>query len=124
MFSNSAVSLLGNIILYSVSVVQSGDDTLQRLFTDPVLLKDVFMIGLAGALGQIFIYFTVSLFNGYVVAIITTTRKLFSVIISNFEFQHNFSPLQWTGAGIVMACTFFELLANKHSTPQPKDKTT
>jgi hypothetical protein len=45
--------------------------------------------------------------------VITTTRKFFSVVYSNFRFGHNFLPLQWFGASIVMACTFVELLQKK-----------
>ncbi len=56
------------------------------MLEDPVLFRNVIMIGLAGAFGQIFIYLTISLFNSYINSVITTTRKLFSVIFSSIQF--------------------------------------
>ena len=41
---------------------------------------------------------------------ITTTRKFFSVVYSNFRFGHNFNGMQWFGAVIVMFCSSIELL--------------
>jgi drug/metabolite transporter (DMT)-like permease len=52
--------------------------------------------------------------------IITTTRKLFSVVLSNFEFNHHFTGAQWIGAAIVMACTALELIFGKK--PQTNEK--
>ena len=71
------------------------------------------MIGASGALGQIFIYLSISLFNSHLLAVITTSRKLFSVVFSNIKFQHHFTPLQWIGALLVMVCTFVELYIGK-----------
>ena len=68
------------------------------------------MVGLSGAVGQIFIFLTISLFDCYNLTIITTTRKFFSVVYSNFRFGHNFTEMQWYGAALVMASTFAEML--------------
>ena len=65
-----------------------------------------------------FIFFTVSLFDCYFLTIITTTRKFFSVVYSNFKFGHNFDNIQWVGASIVMLCTALELFKDK----KPADK--
>lgn len=79
------------------------------------------MVGLAGSIGQVFIFFCISVFDCYLLSVITTTRKFFSVVYSNFRFGHNFNNMQWTGALIVMACTALELFSKKGS--KPKDKT-
>jgi drug/metabolite transporter (DMT)-like permease len=105
--------LIANIAFFIPAYLYQGDDTIARVFADPVLLRDVTMIGVSGALGQIFIYFTISLFNCYLLTVITTTRKLFSVVLSNFSFNHKFTNIQWTGAVLVMACTFYELFMGK-----------
>ena len=76
------------------------------------------LISASGALGQIFIYFAISIFNNYLLAVITTSRKLFSVVISNITFDHHLTQMQWLGAGIVTACTFAELYIGKKN----KDK--
>ena len=51
MFSNNFVSLLANMTLYSMNYMYNHDDTLERVFADPVLLRDVIMIGTSGAVG-------------------------------------------------------------------------
>jgi UDP-galactose transporter B1 len=91
MFSNNFVSLVANSLLYLFNWFYNHDSTLERVFEDKQLLFNVAMIGLSGAIGQIFIFFTISLFNCYLLTIITTTRKLFSVVLSNFEFNHHFT---------------------------------
>ena len=78
------------------------------------------MISASGALGQIFIYFAISIFNNYLLAVITTSRKLFSVVISNITFNHHLSPIQWVGAGLVTACTFAELYIGKRNKDKEK----
>jgi len=92
MFSNNFVQLIANIAFFIPSFMYKGDDTIERVFADPILLRNVIMIGVSGALGQIFIYFTISLFNCYVLTVITTSRKLFSVVFSNVIFSHHFTP--------------------------------
>jgi len=57
---------------------------------DSKLTFECFMVGFTGTLGQVFIFFTISLFDCYLLTIITTTRKFFSVVISNFTFGHKF----------------------------------
>lgn len=91
MWSNNFVQLIANTCFYLFSVVYSHENTLQRVAQDPFLLKSVMIIAISGALGQIFIYFAISLFNSYVLTIITTSRKLFSVVISNVAFHHHFT---------------------------------
>ena len=93
MFSNSLVQFLANFVIYSYEFTFQNDDTIVRVFKHYDIFWDVLMISVSGALGQIFIYLTISLFNSYYAAVITTTRKLFSVVLSNFSFNHHFSPL-------------------------------
>ena len=63
--------------------------------------------------GQVFIYLTISIFNSYVLTIMTTSRKLFSVIMSSFLFNHKFTAIQWSGAAVVMICTLVELITSR-----------
>jgi UDP-galactose transporter B1 len=88
----------------------------------PEILSECVIWGLAGSIGQIFIFLTISLFDCYLLTIITTTRKFFSVVYSNFRFGHNFDNTQWVGASIVMICTFVELFSKKDPKVAGKDK--
>jgi solute carrier family 35 (UDP-galactose transporter), member B1 len=76
---------------------------------DPSLLRDTLLISLAGAVGQVFIYLTISLFDGYKLSIATTSRKCLSVVVSAYFFEHLFTPVQWTGAILVLGSTIAEV---------------
>jgi len=67
------------------------------------------ILAFSGACGQLVVYLALSLFDGYYVAIITTTRKIFSVLFSVLWFGHAFSSVQWFGASLVMISAFLEL---------------
>lgn len=118
MFTNNLIGLILSGAMYTFGSLTEGDDTLQRIMTSPDILAECVIWGMAGSIGQIFIFLTISLFDCYLLTIITTTRKFFSVVYSNFRFGHNFDQMQWVGASIVMICTFVELFSKKGS----KDK--
>lgn len=122
MLTNNIVGLILSLSMYVVGAMQEGDNTHTRVMNSPKLLSECMIWGLSGSIGQVFIFLTISLFDCYLLTIITTTRKFFSVVYSNYMFGHNFSNIQWVGAGIVMACTFSELLGKKKKTVEPKKK--
>jgi UDP-galactose transporter B1 len=113
MFTNNCFGAVLSLSFYVYNVVVHGDDTHVRLMNNSSLFMSCVTIGLMGTLGQVFVFFTVSLFDCYFLTIITTTRKFFSVVYSNFIFGHNFTNQQWFGAAIVMACTMVELGSSK-----------
>jgi solute carrier family 35 (UDP-galactose transporter), member B1 len=86
-----------------------GDDSLKRMIAEPSLLRDTLLISFAGAVGQIFVYLTISLFDGYKLSIATTSRKCLSVVISAYFFEHKFTQVQWTGALLVLGSTCAEV---------------
>merc|ERR1712008_377318 len=55
-----------------------------------------------GAVGQAFIFYTISSFDPLVCTTVTTTRKVFSVLLSIFTKGHQLNNQGW--AGIAMAC--------------------
>jgi len=109
MLYNNCCIFVGNLILYSHAYFLAGDSSIERIWNDASLLRDTCLIALLGAFGQIFIYLTISIFNNYICSIITTSRKCLSVVISNFLFDHRFTPEQWVGASMVMASTCAEV---------------
>lgn len=90
LYTNSCL-LVGNIAMYAYAYFFYGDTSLNRILNDHDLLRDTILISLCGAFGQIFIYLTMSLYDNYKVAIITTTRKCLSVVASAILFNHAFS---------------------------------
>lgn len=91
MLYSNLIGLVGNVLLYSYHVHVNGDTTFSRVMADPYLTRNVFMISLCGALGQIFIYLTISLHDCLLLSVFTTSRKCLSVVLSSIIFSHAFS---------------------------------
>jgi UDP-galactose transporter B1 len=113
MFYNNLVYFVISAAIYTSSVILSNDTSLQRILADSELLRDTLLLSVCGAMGQIFIFLTVSIFDGYKVSIITTSRKCLSVVISNFLFNHKFTQEQWVGASLVMVSAAAEVYIGK-----------
>ncbi len=119
LYTNTCL-LFGNLVMFSYSHFFMQDTSLSRVLNDAALLRETILISLCGAFGQIFIYLTMSLYDNYKVAIITTTRKCLSVVASAFLFNHKFSQEQWIGASMVMIATCAEVyLGNKNKKVKP-----
>lgn len=121
MFVNNLFGLVMSSMFYMYEVTMNGNDSHVRIFQSTSLLMQCLTWALSGSIGQIFIFLTMSLFDCYLLTIITTTRKFFSVVYSNFMFGHNFNTYQWGGAAIVMACTFVELFSKKDKDKEAKE---
>lgn len=91
------------------------------LRTHPTIIYPLVQFALTGALGQLFIFETLQHFGSltlvYVLSMgagslfsltdctrtITLTRKLFTMLLSVFVYNHKLTPGQWAGAGVVFA---------------------
>lgn len=93
MLYNNLVGLAGNVTFHVFQRLFWEDQSIERTMDDTNLLYKVIAIGLCGAVGQIFIFLTISLHDCYKLTIITTTRKCFSVVASAFMFNHAFTQL-------------------------------
>lgn len=51
MFSNNFVQIIANVAFFIPAFFVNGDDTISRVFADSIMLRDVIMIGVSGALG-------------------------------------------------------------------------
>lgn len=116
--------MLGNGIFYTYSYVLENDHTITLVTGDLVLFRNIMLIGACGAMGQIFIFFTISMFDCYLLSYITTSRKFITLVVSNIQFGHKFNNMQWLGAFLVIGCTSIELFTGKHSKGESKDKKT
>lgn len=63
-----------------------------------------------GSLGQLFIFHTINTNGALTCSIITTCRKMFTVILSVMIFDHVLNPCQWLG----IFCTFIGLAMDIH----------
>jgi len=75
----------------------------------PSALKDIIIVGILQVIGQISIYYVVANFKQHVFPLISTTRKIFTVLVSIFYYGHNLNNYQWIAVGIVFLGMFYEL---------------
>jgi UDP-galactose transporter B1 len=71
--------------------------------THPTVLQDILLFSIAGAIGQLFIFLTLSLYGSLTLVTITVTRKMMTMLLSVFLFDHEMRAGQWMGVGIVFA---------------------
>ena len=102
------------LVAVAVSLVL-GDLTTGVNFTlkNPVILEKILKFAVCSAIGQSFIFYTISEFNSLVCTTVTTTRKVFSVLLSIFLNGHQLSPVGWVGIGAASAGILSELSDDK-----------
>lgn len=91
------------------------------LVANPSIFKALLKFAACSAVGQAFIFYTISSFDPLVCTTVTTTRKVFSVLLSIFTKGHQLNTQGWTG--IALACSgILGELEEKYSASKKKDK--
>lgn len=67
----------------------------------PSAFPDILSFAACGAIGQIFIYYTLSKFSSLLLVTVTVTRKMLTMMLSVLWFGHRLSGMQWLGVGLV-----------------------
>ncbi|CAI7598625.1 unnamed protein product [Penicillium glandicola] len=67
----------------------------------PEALKHVLGFAACGAVGQLFIFHTLSRFSSLLLVTVTVTRKMLTMLLSVFWFGHSLSGGQWLGISLV-----------------------
>lgn len=94
----------GYLILYQLMTnpftgqLSSGLDFVR---THPSVLRDMLLFCTCGALGQLFIFLTIEHFGSVVLVTVTVTRKLFTILLSLFWFEHRLGIAQWASVSLV-----------------------
>jgi len=78
---------------------------------EPEILSAIIKFSICSAVGQSFIFYTIANFDPLVLSTVTTTRKIFSVLLSIFMKGHTLSGTGWSG--IALAC--FGIVSELHS---------
>ncbi|XP_065350838.1 solute carrier family 35 member B1 [Cloeon dipterum] len=102
-------------IFVSVAVLLSGEiwDFVAFVGRHPDIVWQLASFAIAGALGQFFIFLTVSEFGPLPCSIITTTRKFFTVLGSVIFFGNSLLTRQWIGTLFVFAGLFLDGMYGK-----------
>ncbi|KAF4978396.1 hypothetical protein FZEAL_5214 [Fusarium zealandicum] len=67
----------------------------------PAVWRDVLGFAACGAVGQVFIFYTLSTFSSVLLVTVTVTRKMFTMILSVLAFGHRLTQMQWLGVALV-----------------------
>ena len=67
----------------------------------PSVFKDILAFAACGAIGQLFIYYTLSKFSSLLLVTVTVTRKMLTMMLSVLWFGHSLTSLQWLGVAFV-----------------------
>ena len=113
-------------ILCLVSLLEQG-----TLFTSATFLlahagfaRDVFLLSLSNAVGQLFIYVTIEKFGPVVFAVIMTVRQIFSIVLSTVYFSHSINFIGVIGLalafGSLIVDSYFKFFSAKSSRPSQK----
>jgi solute carrier family 35 (UDP-galactose transporter), member B1 len=98
-WTNLFMCLTATVIAGGLGEVNSG---ISFLSANPEILSSIVKFALCSAIGQSFIFYTISNFDPLILSTVTTTRKIFSVLLSIFLKGHSLSLMGWSG--IALAC--------------------
>jgi solute carrier family 35 (UDP-galactose transporter), member B1 len=107
-------------LLVALVAMQQLAEPIHLIMQHPTLLFDLSTFCVISALGQKFIFLTVSSFSALTCSIITTTRKFFTIFASVLWFRHPLSLGQWVAVIVVfialgMGLRISESLTHIHS---------
>ncbi|GAB1739830.1 hypothetical protein NU219Hw_g4765t1 [Hortaea werneckii] len=91
-------------LLLNFSAVGNTDElstALAFLSAHPQVFRQIFGFALAGGVGQIFIFATLSHFGSLLLVTVTVTRKMLTMLLSVLWFGHRLTGWQWVGVGLV-----------------------
>ena len=98
-WTNLYMSLTAFVFAAVLGEVTSG---LAFLRENPEISSKIIKFCVCSAVGQSFIFYTIANFDPLVLSTVTTTRKIFSVLLSIFLKGHSLSMTGWSG--ILLAC--------------------
>ncbi|TAQ87774.1 hypothetical protein B7494_g3932 [Chlorociboria aeruginascens] len=79
----------------------------------PSVWYDVLGFAACGAVGQVFIFYTLSTFSSLLLVTVTVTRKMLTMILSVLMFGHKLGGKQWLGVGLVFGGIGTEAIITK-----------
>jgi len=91
------------------------------LLANPEILNKIARFAVCSAVGQSFIFYTIANFDPLILSTVTTTRKIFSVLLSIFLKGHSLSLTGWSGIALSVSGILSELQA-KAASKKPKSK--
>ncbi|CAJ0586451.1 unnamed protein product, partial [Mesorhabditis spiculigera] len=98
-------------VLCAVSLAEQGTlfTSMEFATTHRGFIRDVFLLSLSGATGQLFIYSTIERFGPIVFSVIMTIRQMLSILLSSFYYGHPMSAWAFVGFFLVFGAMFSDI---------------
>ena len=106
-WTNLFMAIVALLIAFGFGELTTGVDFCMK---NPIILQKILRFSLCSAVGQSFIFYTISEFDSLTCTTVTTTRKVFSVLLSIFLNGHSMSTEGWFGLGLASCGILSELL--------------
>lgn len=111
------ISIIHFIVFYQESI-----SFLQFVHSHDQILTDILYSSSLQLIGQIFIFYVIAHFGPVLLALITTTRKFFTVLYSIVYFNHSINSDQWICIVIVFLGVSIELYYSVFCSDKPKQE--
>lgn len=115
-WTNLYMCITAAVIATILGEMQTG---LGFCLANPEIMSKIIKFAVCSAVGQSFIFYTIANFDPLVLSTVTTTRKIFSVLLSIFLKGHSLSAMGWSGIALACSGIISELL---EKTGGKKDK--
>ena len=119
LFTNLSMLVVSSVLALAQNELVSGP---AFLWTNPRILRLVVQFTICSAVGQAFIFYTVVHFDPLVLALVTTTRKIFSVLISIFLKGHVLTAQGWIGVLVAIGGILSEVHCKVTKSPRERQK--
>lgn len=96
-----AASPLGPTLSITEAAGAELPRALEFISRHPAVGKDISAFAACGAIGQVFIFFTLAKFSSLLLVTITVTRKMLTMLLSVVWFGHSLGLGQWVGVSLV-----------------------
>jgi UDP-galactose transporter B1 len=105
-WSNFYMCLTATAIALAMGELTTG---IAFCVANPVIFEKILKFAVCSAVGQSFIFYTIANFDPLICTTVTTTRKVFSVLLSIFLNGHAMNTQGWCGIGLASAGILAEL---------------
>jgi len=116
-WTNLFMALTAIVIAAGIGEFTTG---MAYVSANPEILPMIVKFSICSAIGQSFIFYTIANFDPLVLSTVTTTRKIFSVLLSIFLKGHSLSLLGWGGISLACSGILSELQSKSKGHSGPK----
>ena len=116
-FTNLYMLITSTIVAAVLGEFTAG---LEYIEVNPDILYLIVKFSICSAVGQSFIFYTISHFDPLVCSTVTTTRKIFSVLLSIFLKGHSLTFQGWSGIALACSGIISEILPKSDFTKKPQ----